>query len=192
MSLSSAATALFSSLILNAAKPSIPFGRIKRYPKAWWSAKVKEAVSEIRKALIFADCLRSNFSVSQPNTLRSRARGHLSELGRATFPEESHSSFYYPFSPVELLAAASNLSSSTASGPDKLAYPMLKHLPRSGVDSLHIFNLSWSLHSFPSIWKSFIRWESLSTLLLPSGISLSPPAYQSFLNASFKLVYSSC
>ena len=33
------------------------------------------------------------------------------------------------------------------------------------------------------------RWESLSTLLLPSGISLSPPAYQSFLNASFYPVY---
>ena len=32
---------------------------------------------------------------------------------------------------------------------------MLKHLPRSGMDFLlHIFNLSWTLHSFPSIWKS--------------------------------------
>ena len=36
-SLSSAA-ALFTSLALNAAKSSIPFGRIKRPPKAWWSA----------------------------------------------------------------------------------------------------------------------------------------------------------
>ena len=50
---------------------------------------------------------------------------------------------------------ASNLSSSTAIGPDKVAYPMLKHLPRSGMDfRLHIFNLSWSSHSFPSIWKT--------------------------------------
>ena len=40
-------------------------------------------------------------------------------------------------------------------GPDKVAYPMLKHLPRSGMDLLlHIFNLSWSSHSFPSIWKT--------------------------------------
>ena len=31
---------------------------------------------------------------------------------------------------------------------------MLKHLPRSGMDFLHIFNLFWSLHSFPSIWKT--------------------------------------
>ena len=51
--------------------------------------------------------------------------------------------------------AASNLSSSTATGPDKVAYPMPKHLPHSGMDFLlHIFNLSWSLHSFPSIWKT--------------------------------------
>ena len=32
---------------------------------------------------------------------------------------------------------------------------MLKHLPRSGTDFLfHIFNLSWSSHSIPSIWKT--------------------------------------
>ena len=110
---------------------------------------------------------------------------------------ESHSSFCSPFSPVEFLAAASNLSSSTATGPDKVAYPMLKHLPRSGMDFLlHIFNLSWTSHSFLSIWKTssiipFTRWESLSTLLLPSALSLSPPAYQSCLNASFYPVYSS-
>ena len=56
---------------------------------------------------------------------------------------------------MEFLAAASNLSSSSATGPDKVAYPMLKHLPRSGMDFLlHIFNLSWSSHSFPSIWKT--------------------------------------
>ena len=37
----------------------------------------------------------------------------------------------------------------------------------------------------------FTRWENLSTLLLPSGLSLSPPADKSFLNASFYLVSSS-
>ena len=32
---------------------------------------------------------------------------------------------------------------------------MLKHLPRSGMDFLlHIFNLFWSSHSFPFIWKT--------------------------------------
>ena len=57
--------------------------------------------------------------------------------------------------PAEFLAAASNLSPSTATGPDKVAYPMLKHLPRSGMDfRLYIFNLSWSSHSFLSIWNT--------------------------------------
>ena len=52
------AAALFTSLVLNAAKSSIPFGRIKRPPKAWWSAEVEEAVSERRKA--FAAAHRSD------------------------------------------------------------------------------------------------------------------------------------
>ena len=70
-------------------------------------------------------------------------------------PEESLLSFCSPFSLAEFHATASNLSSSTATGPDKVAYPILKHLPRSGMDFLlHIFNLSWSSHSFPSIWKT--------------------------------------
>ena len=210
------------SLALNAAKSSIPFGRIKRPPKAWWSAEVEEAVSERRQAFdaahrsdedrlayisasrsassviakakaeawqttcsslsprsnpksvhsllrfiagsssssssshnfpncsspresasVYAAYLRSHFSISQPKALRSRARGYLSELRRATWPVESHSSFCSPFTLAEFHAAASNLSSSTATGPDKVAYPMLKHLPRSGIDFLlHIFNIS--------------------------------------------------
>ena len=87
-------------------------------------------------ASVYATYLRSHFSVSQPKTLRSRARGYLSELRRATCLEESHS----PFSLAEFLAAATNLSSSSATGPDKVAYPMLKHLPRFGMDlSLLVF-----------------------------------------------------
>ena len=46
--------ALFTFLALNATKSSISFGRNKRYPKAWWSAEVKEAVSERRKAFAAA------------------------------------------------------------------------------------------------------------------------------------------
>ena len=94
-------------------------------------------------ALAYAAYLRSHFSLSQPKALRSRARGYLSEFHQATCPEESHSSFCSAFTPTKFLAAASNLSPSTATGPDKVVYPMLKHLPRSGMDFLlHIFNLS--------------------------------------------------
>ena len=219
---------------MNGAKSSIPFGRIKRSPKAWWSAEVEEAVGQRRRAFatahrsdedrqayisasrrassviakakaearqttcsslspksnpkpvhsllrsiagslssstsspnfpncsstresasVYATYLRSHFSVSQPKALRSRARDYLTEFRRTTCSVEPHSSFCSPFSPAEFLAAASNLSSSTATGPDKVAYPMLKHLPRSGMDLLlHIFNLFWSSHSFPSIWKT--------------------------------------
>ena len=93
--------------------------------------------------------------MSQPKALRSRARGYLTELRRATCPVESHSSFCSLFSPADFLAAASNLTPSTATGSEKIAYHMLKHLPRSGMELLpYIFNLSWSSHSFPSIWKT--------------------------------------
>ena len=104
---------------------------------------------------VYAAYLRSHFSISQSKALRSRARGYLTELHRATCSVESHSSFCSSFSLAEFHAAASNLSSSTATGPDKVAYPMLKHLPHSGMDFLlHIFNLSSSSHSFSSIWKT--------------------------------------
>ena len=57
LSLSSAA-ALVTSLAMNAAKSSSPFGCIKRPSKAWWSAEVEQAVSERRKA--FAAAHRSD------------------------------------------------------------------------------------------------------------------------------------
>ena len=44
--------------------------------------------------------------------------------------------------------------SAAATGPDKVSYSMLKHLSRFGMDFLCIFNLFWTLHSFPSIWKT--------------------------------------
>ena len=129
-------------------------------------------------ASFYVAYLRSHFSVSQPKALRIRAGAYLSELRRATCPEESHSSFCSPFSPAEFLAAASNLSSSTATGPDKVACPMLKHLPRSCMDSLHhIFDLSWSSHFFPSTWKT-----SSIIPIHKMGKSLDSPA--SFLPSS--------
>ena len=141
-------------------------------------------------ASVFAAYLRSHFSVSQPKTLRSRARGYLSELRRAMCPEESNSSFCSLFSPNKLLAAASNLSPSTATGPDKVAYPMLKHLPRSGMDfPLHIFNLSLTLHSFPSIWKtsSIISIHKMGKLL-DSPASFRPISLTSCVSKLFERI----
>ena len=53
-SLSLSSAALFTSLALNVAKSSIPFARINCHFKAWWSAEVKGAVSERRKAFAVA------------------------------------------------------------------------------------------------------------------------------------------
>ena len=143
-----------------------------------------------KSASVYAAYLRSHFSVSQPKALRSRARGYLSKLRRATCPVESHSSFCSPISPSEFHAAASNLSSSTATGPDKVAYPMLKHLPRSGMDFLlHIFNLSWSSHSFPSIWKtsSIISIHKMGKLL-NSPASFRPISLTSCVSKLFERI----
>ena len=53
------------------------------------------------------------------------AKGYLSELCRATCPVESHSSFCSPFILAKFHGAAFNLTSSTATGPDKVSCPML-------------------------------------------------------------------
>ena len=254
------AAALFTSLALNAAKFSIPMGRIKRNPKVWWSAEVEGAVSERRKAFtaahrsdkdrqayitasrcassvivkakaeawqitcsflssksnpksihsllrsiagspsssfsssdfpncssprelasVYAAYLRSHFSVCQPKALRSRARGYFSELCRATCPVESHLSFCFPFSPAEFLAVASNLSSSTATGPDKVAYHMLNHFPRSRMDYLlHIINLAWS-SAFLSFHLKDIYYYSHTQDGKTSRLSCFLPAYLSHL-----------
>ena len=45
-------------------------------------------------------------------------------------------------------------SSSTASGPDQIAYPLLKHLPEPAqLLLLSLFNRSWYSDTFPSCWK---------------------------------------
>ena len=141
-------------------------------------------------ASVYAAYLSSHFSISQPKALRSRARGYLSVLRRATCPVESHSFFCSPFTLVEFHAAVSNLSSSTATGPDKVAYPMLKQLPRSGMDFLlHIFKLSWSSHSFPSIWKtsSIIPIHKMGKPL-DSSASFRPISFHSCVSKLFERI----
>ena len=90
---------------------------------------------------VFANYLRSHFSVFQPKALRSRARGCFFEFHRATCSEESRSYFCSPFSPAEFFAAATNFSLLTATGPSKVANLMLNHLRRSGMNFLlHILS----------------------------------------------------
>ena len=106
------------------------------------SSKFPHCFSPKESASVFADYLRSHFFVSQPKVLCGKARSYLCELRRATCPEECHLFFCSPFFPAKFLAAATNFSSFIATGPDKVAYFMLKHLPRSGMDFLgRIFDL---------------------------------------------------
>ena len=80
----------------------------------------------------------------------------MNKLRKASCEDASslHNSFCSPFSFTELSTAISNLSSSTASGPDQIAYPLLKHLPEPAqLLLLSLFNRSWHSHTFPSCWK---------------------------------------
>ena len=102
---------------------------------------------------VFANYLRSHFSVSQPKTLRNRARSY--------FPSSVEPRALRGLAcPFALLSPPLNFLrlplASTAPGPDQVAYLMLKYLPRSGMGFLlHNFNLFWYLYSFPSIWRTF-------------------------------------
>ena len=143
---------------------------------------------------VFSDYPRFHFFFSQSKVLPRRARGYLSELRRATCLEKSLSSVCSLFFPAQFLATATNLSSSTATGPNKVVYPMLKHLPRSGMDFLlHIFNLFWFLHFFVSIWKtsSIISIQKMPKLL-DSPASCRPISLISCVSKLFECIVLSC
>ena len=78
----------------------------------------------------------------------------MNELRKASCEDASslHNSFCSPFSLTEHSTAISNFSSSTASGPDQIAYPLLKPEPAQLL-LLSLFNRSWHSHTFPSCWK---------------------------------------
>ena len=176
LSVSSAAS-LFTFLTLNAAKFSIPFGRVKRQSQAWWSAEAKDAVSKTHKT--FAAAYRSD-----GNDLCSRAK----------CPEKSLSAFCFFLLPRWISYDCHKPLLVHCHWPRQTHLSILEHLPRSGmVFFLHIFNFSWSLYSFPSISKTFsIIFIHNMGKLLDCPASFWPisdsPASQIFLNASFYLV----
>ena len=100
-SLSLSSAAVFTSLALNAAKSSIPFGRIKRPSKAWWFAEVESAVSKRCKA--FDAAHRSD---EDRQAYISTSRRALSVIAKAKaeawqttcssfLPKSNHKSVYY-------------------------------------------------------------------------------------------------
>ena len=103
----------------------------------------------------YASFLKSHFSRSPLKVRRRDGRRFLGELRSSSCVSSDHSSFCSPFSLSELTAAIARLPSSGAAGPDRVAYPLLQHLPFDVLSFLlFIFNLSWSSHTFPSCWKS--------------------------------------
>ena len=104
----------------------------------------------------YASYLRSHLSQATSSTSRRAERQFMNGLRKASCEDASslHNSFCSPFSLAELSTAICKLSSSTASGPDQIAYPLLKHLPEPAqLLLLSFFNRSWSSHTFPSCWK---------------------------------------
>ena len=117
LSLSSAA-ALFTSLALNAAKFSISFGRIKRPPKAWWSAEVEEVVSERRKA--FAAAHRSDEDRQAYISASRRAPSVIAKAKAEAWQTtcSSRSPRSNPKSVHSLLRSIAGSSSSSSSSPN--------------------------------------------------------------------------
>ena len=112
--------------------------------------------SSLDTANHYASCLCSHLSLATPRTSRRAERQFMNELRKASCEEAStfHNSFCSPFSMAELSTAICKLSFSTASSPDQIAYPLLKHLPEPAqLLLLSLFNRSWYSHTFPSCWK---------------------------------------
>ena len=138
----------------------------------------------------YASYLRSHLSQATPRSSRRAERQFMNELRKANCEDASslHNYFCSPFSLTELSTAISNLSSSTASGPDQIAYPLLKHLPEpaqllflflTGPGTLTPSPLVGNLPlSFP-----FINLENPLPLRPLSAPFPSPPASPCFLSA---------
>ena len=136
----------------------------------------------------YASYLCSHLSQATPRASRRAERQFMNELRKASCEDASslHNSFCSPFSLNELSTAISNLSSSTASGPDQIAYPLLKHLPEPAqLLLLSLFNRSWHSHIFPSCWKP----TTIISIHKPGKPTSSPSSFRpiSFTSCISKL-----
>ena len=150
-----------------------------------------DCTSPLDTADHYASYLRSQLSQATPRSLRRAERQFMNELRKASCEDASslHNSFCSPFSLTELSTAISNLSSSTASGPDQIAYPLLKHLPEPAQLSFFLFLTGpGTLTPSPLVGNlplsfPFINLENPLPLRPLSAPFPSPPASPSFLSA---------
>ena len=124
----------------------------------------------------YASYLRSHLSQATPRTSHRAERQFINEFRKASCEEASslHNSFCSPFSLAELSTAICKLSSSTASGPDQIAYPLLKHLPEPAQLLLSLLNRSWYSYTFPSCWKP----TTTIPILNPGKPTSSPSSFR--------------
>ena len=99
----------FPILILN--RSILLFSSVSDSSSSSSSLNFLNCSSPRESSLVCIDYLRFHFSVSQPVTLRSQARGYLSEFHRVTCPKVSRFSFFFAFSFNELLFPEESLLS---------------------------------------------------------------------------------
>ena len=137
----------------------------------------------------YASYLRSHLAT--PRTSHRAERQFMNELRKASYEDASslHNSFCSPFSLTELSIAICNLSSSTASGPDQIAYLLLKHLPEPASLPFFLFLTGpGTLTPSPLVGNlplssPFINLENTLPLRPLSAPFLSSLAFPSFLSA---------
>ena len=113
----SSAAALSTSLTLNAAKYSIPFGCNKRHSKAWWSAEV-EALSASRKAFTAAhksdeNCQVYIFASRRASSVSAKAKAEAWQTTCSSLSPKSN-----PKSVYSILRSAAGSSSSSPNFPN--------------------------------------------------------------------------
>ena len=126
--------------------------------------------------MVCANYLKSHLALSPPKALHSRTRGYLSYLCRALCPEESYFSFCSPFTATEFLAAAANFLAFITTGPEIVAYAMLKNSLCSDITSVVFLDLYMPFLPSRSLQD---RKTALLNCFLPAYLSLLFPASHS-------------
>jgi len=113
--------------------------------------KFSNSQSSKDTADIYTSYFRSHFSQQTLRLSRSAERSFMNNLRSDQCSDSSlNNIFYSPFTTKELTTAISKLSTSTASGPGLIAYPLVADLPYSDQQHLlSIFNWSWYSLTFP-------------------------------------------
>ena len=135
-----------SSLALNAAKSSIPFGGIKRPPIAWSSAEMESAVSERRKA--FAAAHRSD---EDRQAYISASRRASSFIAKAEAWQTTCSSLS-PKSNPKSVHSLRSIAGSSSSSPN---FPNCS--PRQSAAVYAAYLISHFSLSLPKTWRSRAR-----------------------------------